>query len=284
MRLIIVLLASAGLSACDTKPAEATADPVAAAVPAAMTFDGADAKDQAARLAHGERLSHVLGCRGCHEPKLEGSWFNKDLPEMGKIYASNLTRVLPTMSDAELESLLRSGRHPTRGDMWIMPSEIFQRLSDADMAALIAHLRTVEPSGEPTPPPVLSAAGTAAIAAGKLKPVAAYVDEYRSKVPVDLGPEHALGRYVAGATCAECHGADLTGIPDFTPGTDVPDLDVAGAYSAEELTRLLITGEGKSRKDLGLMTIVSKGHFSHLTSRERDALVAYLKARAERPQ
>ena len=53
MRLIIVLLASAGLSACDTKPAEATADPVAAAVPAAMTFDGADAKDQAARLAHG---------------------------------------------------------------------------------------------------------------------------------------------------------------------------------------------------------------------------------------
>ena len=284
MRLVIVLLASASLSACDTKSAEATAEPTAAVVPAAVTFDGADATDPAKRLAHGERLSHVLGCRGCHEPNLEGSWFNKDSPEMGKLYASNLTRVLPTMTDAELESLLRSGRHPTRGDMWIMPSEIFQRLSDADMAALIAHLRTVKPSGEATPPPVLSAAATAAIAAGKLKPVTAYVDEYKTKVPVDLGPEHALGRYVSAATCAECHGGDLTGVPEFTPGTNVPDLDIAGTYSAEELARLLITGEGKTRKDLGLMTIVSKGHFSHLTPRERAAVVAYLKARAERPQ
>lgn len=284
MRLIIVLLASASLSACESKTAEASEDPAVAAVPAALTFDGAGATDPAKQLAHGERLSHVLGCRGCHEPNLEGSWFNEDSPEMGKLYASNLTRVLPTMSDAELESLLRDGRHPTRGDMWIMPSEIFQRLSDADMAALIAHLRTVKPSGDPTPPPVLSAEATAAIAAGKLKPVSAYVAEYKEKVPVDLGAGHALGRYVAGATCAECHGADLTGVPDFIPGTDVPDLDIAGTYSAEELTRLLITGEGKTRKDLGLMTIVSKGHFSHLTPRERAAVVAYLKARAERPQ
>ena len=50
------------------------------------------------------------------------------------------------------------------------------------------------------------------------------------------------------------------------------------------MTRLLTTGEGKTRKDLGLMTVVGKGHFSYLTQRERGAVIAYVKARATRPQ
>lgn len=38
---------------------------------AALTFDGATIANRAAMLAHGERLSHVLGCRGCHGARLE---------------------------------------------------------------------------------------------------------------------------------------------------------------------------------------------------------------------
>jgi cytochrome c553 len=277
-----LLILVAGLAACDG-PKQPADQPEAPKVAAALSFDGASG-NPATVLAHGERLSHVLGCTGCHRPTLEGHWFNDDDPSMGKLYASNLTRALPAFSDAQLEALLRTGKHPVRGDLWIMPSEVFQRLSDADMKALIAHLRTIKPSGEPTPPPQFSDKARAAIAGGKLKPVAAYVAEYKTKLPVDLGPEHALGRYIAGATCAECHGADLSGNPEFGPGLKVPDLDIAGAYSDSELVRLLTTGEGKTRKDLGLMSIVGKGHFSHLTARERGALIAYLKARAERPQ
>lgn len=286
MRNGTMLLAMAGLSACNPSANDgnqaAANPPTVAAVPAALTFDGAGTTDRAAMLAHGERLSHVLGCRGCHTPNLEGMLFNNDSPELGKLYASNITRVLPTLSDAELEALLRTGKHPTRGDLWIMPSEIFQRLSDADMRALIAHLRTVKPSGEPTPPPTFTAKGRKTITDGEMKPVAAYVAEYRDKLPADMGAAHALGRYVAGATCAECHGPDLTGIPDFEPGLSTPDLAIAGTYSDAELTRLLTTGEGKTKKDLGLMSRVAKGHFSYLTPRERSALVAYLKARAAR--
>jgi mono/diheme cytochrome c family protein len=99
-----------------------------------------------------------------------------------------------------------------------------------------------------------------------------------------MGEAHRWGRHMASVTCAECHGGDLTGIPDFEPGVSTPDLDIAGAYSDAELNRLLTTGEGKTRKDLGLMTLVGKGHFSHLTQRERDAIIAYVKARAARPQ
>ena len=214
---------------------------------------------------------------GCHKATLEGGLFNDDTPENGKLYASNLTRVLPTMTDAQLESLLRTGVHPTRKDLWIMPSEVFQRLSAADMAALIAHLRTVPPSGDPTPPPVLSEKFRAEVAAGKEKPTAAWVADYRKQVPPDLGEQHALGRYIAGTTCAECHGGDLTGIEKFTP-----NLDIAGTYSEPELTELLTTGKGKTKRDLGLMTLVGKGHFSYLTANERKAVIGYVKARASR--
>ena len=154
MRAVAMLLAAVSLAACDWKPENAP--PKIEAKPVALTFDGA-AGDRRAILAHGERLSHVLGCRGCHTETLEGQWFNEDAPDLGKLYASNLTRVLPQFSDAQLKALLRTGKHPTCGDLWIMPSEVFQRLSDADMTALIAHLRTVKPSGAPTPPPTFTA-------------------------------------------------------------------------------------------------------------------------------
>ncbi|MEO7505059.1 MAG: c-type cytochrome [Sphingomicrobium sp.] len=275
MRVLFVLLITASLSACH-RTAE---QPAAKAVPAALTFDGASG-DRAAVLAHGERLSHVLGCRGCHTETLEGQWFNDDTPDMGKLYASNLTRVLPTYSDAQLEALLRTGVHPTRGDLWVMPSEVFQRLSEADGKALIAHLRTVKPSGAPTPPPMLSAKAKAQVASGEMHRVAFYVAKYRAKTPADLGERHALGRYIAGATCAECHGADLTGVTDFSPGVTTPDLDIAAMYSDAELARLLTTGVGKSKPDLGLMTLVGKGHFAYLTPHERSAVIAYVKARA----
>ena len=252
--------------------------------PAALTFDGAGATDPKAILAHGERLSHVLGCHGCHTESLQGQWFNDDQPEMGKLYATNLTRALPNYSDQQLEALLRTGVHPTRHDLWIMPSEVFQRLSDPDMKALIAYLRTIKPSGAPTPPPAPSAKAKAEMASGAMKPVAFYVAEYRAKTPVDLGASQALGRYIAGATCAECHGADLTGIPKFIPGVNTPDLNVAGMYSNDEFVRLLTTGQGKTKTDLGLMTLVGKGHFAYLTPKERSAVIAYLKARAEQPQ
>lgn len=274
-----LLLAIVSLSACH-RNVEANQGPTLAATP--LSFDGAQTTDPAAMRAHGERLSHLLGCRGCPTPTLQGHLFNDDSPELGKIYASKLTRAIPTMTDAQLETLLRTGRHPVRGDLWIMPSEVFQRLSAPDMAALIAHLRTLTPAGAPTPPPSLTAKGRAEIAQGKMKPVASYVAQYKALLPPDLGAKHALGRYLAGATCAECHGRDLTGIPDFEPHLATPNLDIAGAYSNAELARLISTGKGKTPRDLGLMGEVGKSHFGYLTPHERGAIVGYIKARAAR--
>ena len=226
MRAVTILLAVASLSACH----ESSGQKVGA--PAALTFDGATG-DAAAIRAHGERLSHILGCRGCHGPKLEGHLFNDDTPDLGKLYASNLTRVLPTMSDAQLK-------------------------------------------------PAFSAKAKAMIAGGKLHPAAFYVAEFKAKTPPDLGPKLAFGRYLASTTCSECHGPDLTGVPDFGPHLSTPDLDIAGTYSDAELARLLSTGQGRTPRDLGLMKEVGEKHFGYLTAHERSAVIAYVKARAAR--
>lgn len=247
---------------------------------AALSFDGANLSDAASRNVHGERLSRVLGCRGCHGPDLEGRKFDDDPDGYGVLWASNLTRSVPAMSDDQLDTLLRNGVHPTRSQMWLMPSENFQHLSDLDVAALIAHLRTLRPAGQPSPGPVLGPKAHAEVKAGTIKAAAELVREPDYALPADLGPATARGRYIAAVTCAECHGGQLQG------GRDTPDLAIAGAYSRKEFERLLTSGVASGNRKLQneLMAAVAKSRYSKMTVVERDALYAYLKARAEQPQ
>ncbi len=238
-----------------------------------VAFDGAQVADASARVAHGKRLTYVLGCRGCHGKDLQGQRFYE-------LYASNLTRELASYSDAQFEKLLREGVHPTGRDVWAMPSELFQHLSKPDMAALVSYLRTLQPAGEPTGKPLPFEPETKKlIAEGKLKPAAAFVRENRTVGPVDLGAQHTLGRYITRVTCAECHGPKLEG------GGGTPNLIVAGGYSRADFEKLITLGVPTGNRKLNeLMADVAQGRFSHLTRRERDALYFYLKARAEQPQ
>ena len=262
------------LAGCDRKAADE--QPAVKAVPAAISFDGADAKGKAEQAAHGERLSWTLGCRGCHTGTLEGDSFYER-------YASNLTRELPRYSDADIERLLRTGVPPNGRELWGMPSEIFQHLGDADMKALIAHLRTLKPGGKPTQPPKPWGEDVnKMIASGDLKTAKDTVAHDKLLVPVDLGPQTAQGRYITMVTCAECHGPKLEGGPPGEP----PNLIVAGGYSREQFETLMTKGiaaDGRKLKN-PLMGEVARERFTHFTPHERDALYAYLKARAEQPQ
>lgn len=245
--------------------------------PKEITFDGADVTDAVAKIAHGERLTHVLGCTGCHGPKLQGERFYE-------LYASNLTRDLPKYSDAQFELMLRGAHRPSHIVVWGMPSHIFQNLSDADLKALLAYLRTLPPAGTPTQPMLpLEPETKKMIAKGEIKPEAQMVRETRGVLPVDLGPHYALGRYITEVTCAECHGSKLEGDPTSSGPGSPPNLIVAGAYSRAEFEKLITTGVPVGNRKLNpMMSGVAQTRFSHLTPHERDALYAYLKARAEK--
>jgi cytochrome c553 len=271
-RLFAAALLCLGLAACGPKR------------PAEIAFDGAQARDPAAMRAHGERLTHVLGCTSCHGVRLEGAQFLPEMKQYGPIYASNLSLLVPHYSDSDLDGIVRRGTHPQRKTVWVMPSHLFQHLSGADMRALTAFLRSLPPTGRPTPLPQFSAEDRTEIASGKFKPEAQMVRETAGQRAADLGPNHALGRYVAELTCAECHGPTLAGEPGHPPGTP-PDLIVAGTYTRPEFERLITDGMPTGGRKLNpMMAGVAKVRFAHLTRHERDGLYAYLKARAERPQ
>jgi len=266
------LLALAALGACNANKAVPGNDEV--------SFENTNPSNM---LAHGERLTFVLGCQGCHGKGMIGSKWDDDPAGYGVMWASNLTRAVPLMSDSQLENLLRRGAHPTRGDLWVMPSELFQHLSTTDMAALIAYLRTLPATGPLSPPPAPGPKARAEIASGAYKPAAAMVTELREVLPIDAGSAHAQGGYIASVTCAECHGPKLEGHTSEEGNT--PDLIVVGAYTSAEFDRFITTGATPgNRKIHPLMVRVAQSRFSRLTPVERKAVYDYLHARAMLPQ
>ncbi len=251
--------------------------PAVEAVPAALTYEGGHYKTEAEKLAHGKRLATVLDCTGCHGQDLQGS--DVGSPEDGAMWAPNITLVLDKYDDAALDRVIRQGVPHDRREFWFMPVESYQFLSDADTAALIAYLRSFRPAGKPAPAFKPNKSLQKEISDGLIGNAQVQIAKFRKAQPADLGAQHALGRYVAQSTCSGCHNNALQGWGGFTPS-----LDVAGAYSKAELTRLLTTGEGKVKKDLGMMSGIARNSFSQLTPREREAVVDYVLAHANRPQ
>jgi mono/diheme cytochrome c family protein len=154
------------------------------------------------------------------------------------------------------------------------------------MKALIADLRSTSPGGKPTQPPKpWEADAKEMIAKGDLKTAKATVLQEKLIAPIELGPKYAFGRYLARVTCAECHGSKLEGAAGGKPG-EPPNLIVAGGYTRAEFETLMTKGlpSGGRKLKNPLMGEVARERFTHFTPHERDAIYAYLKARAEKSQ
>jgi cytochrome c553 len=245
---------------------------------AETSFDGADLSEAPAVLAHGERLSHVLGCTGCHGSGFEGTQMSKPVAGRGALFASNLTLAVRSYDVSDLDRIIRKGIHPVRKTVWRMPSEVFQYLSDRDFHSVLAYLRTLKPDGRPTPPPQFGPADRRDIAAGVYEPATVRIEEYRKSQPVDLGRQYSLGRYITMVSSTACHGPALMG----DPANKAPDLIVASAYSRAEFERLATKGIPLGGRKLDpTMYYVALGRLSHMTVHERDALYFYLVARAQ---
>jgi len=232
---------------------------------------------------HGERLALVLGCRGCHGRNLQGQPWEENA-DLAIEFSSNLTRALPTYSDAALERAIRQGVRLDGTPLWGMPSEIFTELDPADLLALIAYLRTWQPAGVVHPRIVFGPRGRREVAAGTFKSTPVWVRETRGQGPVRFDAAHDQARYMIRATCGECHGVTLTGNTWPDAPRSPPDLNVAGAYTREDFRRLMRTGVASGGRQVGLMSQVARNRFSHFTDGEVDAIYDYLVARARRPQ
>ena len=94
-----------------------------------------------------------------------------------------------------------------------------------------------------------------------------------ARLPALPDDPEAYGKYIAMTTCPECHGPDLRGWPD----DNVPSLAIVAAYSLEDFTTLLRTGEPIGGRELDLMAEAAIKGFSHFTDSEIAALYAYLR-------
>jgi mono/diheme cytochrome c family protein len=237
-------------------------------------------KPTAAEAAEAPRLARVLGCLSCHGEGLKGQLMF-DAPGVAKVFAPNLTEVAAKASDQQLAAGIRQGiGHDGRG-LFIMPSAMFSRLDDRQTAALVGWIRTLPRAEGQSRGLSAGPIGRVLLVLGKFRPVPEVVEEYRSEAPIALGPQFEAGRRLAATACSECHGPALMG-GSAGPDQKAPDLRAAAGYDPDQFRTLLSTGRPPDGRDLGLMTMVGKNDFSHLTGAETDALYAYLTARAKR--
>ncbi len=175
-------------------------------------------------VARGNHIVHSLaGCVDCHGQNLAGRQMIDD-PAFGHFYALNLTRgkggLGGVLSDADFVRAIRHGVAPDGHALKIMPSKDYDNLTDSDLAAVIAYVRTVPPVDNEIPATSVGPVARALMLAGKLPMLnAELIDHGRQHVPaVPAAVSAGYGAYLASVGCKGCHGPALAGGP--VPGGD----------------------------------------------------------------
>lgn len=238
------------------------------------------ARPSAAQLADGDRQLKILGCYSCHGDGLRGHLMFSE-PNVADVYAPNLTLIAAKANDQQLARAIRQGIGTDGRPLFVMPSSQYNRLDDAQVAALIAAIRALPAGGEQTPAVSVGPIGRLGLATGKFRTQPEEVERFKSDMPANLGPRFDAGRKLAMVNCAECHGPSFAGA-EPKPGVKAPDLIVAGAYDLAEFQRLMRTGVPTGNRKLGLMATVAQNDFRNFTDSEIAAIHAYLKERAGR--
>ncbi|MDQ7052943.1 MAG: cytochrome c [candidate division KSB1 bacterium] len=199
-------------------------------------------------IAYGKRLSQIRGCTDCHGENLAGRLVI-DAPLVMKLYSSNLTPgkggIGKTYSDADWERSIRHGVRPNGKPLLFMPTLELIHLSDGDVAALIAYLKTLPPVDRVMPASTVGPLGRVLYLAGEIPLVHAELVDHVAGHPDAPTPGITVeyGQYLAPG-CMGCHGPHLTGgkIPgappdwplaaNLTPSGNLKDWDEAGFIQA----------------------------------------------------
>ncbi|MEO5500282.1 MAG: cytochrome c [Ginsengibacter sp.] len=229
-----------------------------------------------ASITEGKRLMQIAHCSDCHGEHLTGTVFAK-IDHVGVIIAPNLTKVIPTYSNAELERVIRHGVKKNGHSVYIMPAFMYYQMKTESIGKIIAYLRTLH-----SEPDTLKGAktnfeflGRLALIQKKFIPIANIV-EHNSPKKYDHfdTTQVSFGKYLAMTSCTSCHGQDLKGVEGLGP-----NLIIADAYKKEDFFNLIRTGVALGGRKLDLMTKVTTNNLCHLNDHEIDCIYAYLKTK-----
>ena len=237
---------------------------------------GLDVPSDHASLRRGRHVVTALAaCSSCHGPDLGGQVV-LDQPLLGRFVAVNLTRgaggLLRERTNQDLVRAIRHGVGRNGRPLLFMPSDAFQDMSDDDLAAAIAYLRTVTPVDRTLPSMRVGPLGRALHVLGvfPLLPAEKIDHDATGRAP-SPGVTIAYGRYLATvAGCRGCHGPSLRG--GSGPG---PDLVAALASWTEADFRRALQ-KGKRPDGSALAEPMPWQSFAHMREAEIAALWRYV--------
>ncbi len=236
-----------------------------------------------ATLARGKHLTRIKGCRDCHGADLAGKAFLDD-SAVGRLVAGNLTKGkggLPQhYADKEWILALRHGVGPNGKGLLAMPSHETTKMSDADLAAVIAYCQSLQPIDRELPDHYVAPMARILMVAGVFPMLSAekidHQATHQAEVEAMVSPEY--GAYLA-VSCSGCHGENFQGGPSPVPGfPPIPNITSAGhpgKWTEEEFIKTLRTGltpEGKQMKNTDMPWQMT----SQYTDLELKALRTYL--------
>jgi mono/diheme cytochrome c family protein len=240
-------------------------------------------------------VNTIMTCQNCHTPKgptgdvagreLSGglSWDEAAF----KVTASNITPDPETgigkWSDAEIKTLMRTGVRPNGVHVAaVMPTGFYEILTDGDLDAIVAYMRTVKPISNKVPDPVYKMNLPRQVFPGAEKP------------QTDFGDQVKRGFYlVTIGHCMECHtpfgstgvdfkgslgkgGRDFPGPWGVSKSRNITMHKTAGigAWSDAEIKRAIM--QGISRDGSPLKPPMGYGYYAKMTDADLDAVIAYL--------
>ncbi len=239
-------------------------------------------------IARGEHVVTIHMCRVCHTETLSGQ--AESLPGLITLAFPNLTGgpggVGATNTDEDWVRAIRHGvGHDGRG-LILMPAQAFYYISDEDLGAAIAYLKSLPPVDNRLPQTELYPLGYVMLALGKLPPEASHPDvlviDHTGPRPVapPAGPTAAYGQYLT-QICTICHGEQLNGRTireggneyvalNLTPGGEV------GFWSEEQFIATMRTGVTPSGRQL--KDFMPWKYFGQMTDEELHAVWLYLQS------
>jgi len=236
-------------------------------------------------LEHGQHLATIFLCTRCHTDTLGGELFY-EIPGMLSVPTPNLTSgaggIGASYTDQDWVRAIRHGVADDGRALFIMESKAFYYISDEDLGALIAYVKSVPAVDDQLPERSLKPLGRLMMGIGMLPPLPANQIDHTGPRPTAPSPgvTAEYGHYLA-HTCTECHGANLSGAPFGPPGQEVPTPNLTpggelGSWTEDEFSTTLRTGVTPSGQHLS--EDMPWKYFGQMTDDELNALWMYLQS------
>lgn len=237
-----------------------------------------------AAIAHGRHIAVTRACADCHGEDYGGRMVVEN-PMIGSLHGPNITRGqggLPAdYADLDLVRAIRHGLARDGRAFVLMPSLEYEGMSDEDLGALVAYLKSLPPVSRPRGPVSLGPVGRLLVVNGQFKLSGAHIDHAAVR-PESVTPEisPSYGRYLA-AGCIGCHGPNFSGgpipggPPDWPPATNLTT-HPGGALAGWSEGDFIATLRTLKRPDGIALHPAMPSAFAHMTDLELKALWSYL--------